>query len=109
MDALEKELLFRDLERYGYHLAHSSTANPAGVLQRMVMSDDGRVLEGVPVVLSNVLMSRKELDLEEVESSLPGALQKRFRVLCAVTHLLLFLVPESDGARKLLQKYLKKR
>ena len=109
MEALEKQLLLRDLEKYGYHLAHSGSSNPAQVLQRMVASDDGRVLEGVPVVLSNVLMSSNNLDLASVESALPNALQKRFRVLCAVTHLFLFWVPNSDAARKLLQHYLKKR
>jgi hypothetical protein len=109
MDAIEKELLLRDLERYGYHLAHTASTNPANVLQRMVTSDDGRVLEGVPVVLSNILMSENDLALEDVETSLPTALQKRFRVLAAVTHLFLFWVPGSDRARKLLQQYLKKR
>lgn len=109
MDTLEKELLLRDVEKYGYHLAQPGTANPAQVLQRMLMSDDGRVLEGVPVVLTNVLLSNKSFDLKSVESSLPSALQKRFRVLAAVTYLFLFWVPESDSARKLLHDYLKQR
>lgn len=109
MDTLEKELLLRDLDRYGYHLAQPASANAAQVLQRMVASDDGRVLEGVPVVLTHVLLSKEELDLEAVELSLPSALQKRFRVLVAVTYLFLFLVPESDSQRKQLQQYLKKR
>ncbi len=109
MDSLEKELLFRDLDRYGYHLAQPASANAAQVLQRMVASDDGRVLEGVPVVLSHMLLSKEDLDLEAVEHSLPSALQKRFRVLTAVTYLFLFWVPDSDSQRKRLQKYLKKR
>lgn len=109
MDALEKELLLRDVERYGYHLAQPGTANPAQVLQRMVTSDDGRVLEGVPVVITNVLLSNKKFDLELVESSMPSALQKRFRILAAVTYLFLFWVPDSETARKLLHEYLKKR
>jgi hypothetical protein len=109
MDTIEKELLLRDLDKYGYHLAQPASANAAQVLQRMVASDDGRVLEGVPVVLTHVLLSKEELDLEAVERSLPSALQKRFRVLVAVTYLFLFLVPESDPQRKRLQQYLKKR
>jgi hypothetical protein len=109
MDSLEKELLLRDVEKYGYHLALPGTTNPAQVLQRMLMSDDGRVLEGVPVVLTNVLLSNKTFDLKSVESSLPSALQKRFRVLAAVTYLFLFWVSESDSARKLLNEYLKER
>lgn len=109
MDALEKELLLRDVEKYGYHLAQPVTANPAQVLQRMVMSDDGRVLEGVPVVLTNVLLSKKDFDPESVELSLPHALQKRFRILAAVTYLFLFWVPESESGRKLLYEYLKRR
>ena len=109
MDSLEKELLLRDVEKYGYHLAQPVTTNPAQVLQRMVASDDGRVLEGVPVVLTHVLLSNKSFDLESVESSLPSALQKRYRMLAAVTYLFLFVVPESEAARKRLHKYLKSR
>jgi hypothetical protein len=109
MEALEKELLLRDVEKYGYYLASSASADPAGVLKRMVASDDGRVLEGVPVVLSNVLMSGKKLDLESVELSLPASLQKRFRVLSAVTYHFLFWVSDSELARKQLQRYLKNR
>lgn len=109
MDSLEKELLLRDVEKYGYHLAQPVTTNPAQVLQRMLTSDDGRVLEGVPVVLTHVLLSNKSFDLESVELSLPSALQKRFRVLAAVTYLFLFWVPDSEVARKLLYEYLKSR
>jgi hypothetical protein len=109
MDTLEKELLLRDVEKYGYHLVQTGTDNPAKVLQRMVMSDDGRVLEGVPVVLTNVLLSKNSFDVKSVEASLPSAMQKRFRVLAAVTYLFLFWVPESDLARQALYTYLKKR
>ncbi len=109
MDALDKELLLRDVEKYGYHLAQPMSANPAQVLQRMIMSDDGRVLEGVPVVLTNILLSTKDFEPETVELSLPHALKKRFRVLTAVTYLFLFWVPESDPARKALYEYLKRR
>ena len=80
MDALEKELLLRDVEKFGYHLAQPGAANPAQVLQRMVTSDDGRVLEGVPVVLTNVLLSNEVFDLKAIEFSLPSALQKRFQI-----------------------------
>lgn len=109
MDTLEKELLLRDVERYGYHLAQPTHANPAQVLQRMVLSDDGRVLEGIPVVLTNILLSQTAVDLKSVELTLPSARQKRFRILAAVTYLFLFLVPESESARKHISDYLKQR
>jgi hypothetical protein len=109
MGTIEKELLLRDAGRYGYYLVQPAAANPTQVLQRMVTSNDGRVLEGVPVVLTNILMSKSDFDLKSVEQSLPSGLQKRFRVLAAVTYLFLFLIPESDAARKLLHAYLKQR
>lgn len=109
MDSLERELLFRDLELYGYQLSHPGASDPAAVLQRMVASEDGRILEGVPVVLSNILMAGKRINLESVENDLPLALQKRFRILSALTHLLLVQVSGSEQARKVLKQYLKNR
>lgn len=110
MEPLEKELLLQDVARYGYQLVSpSSSSDPARVLHKMLTSDDGRVLEGVPVVLTNILLSNPEFDLEGVERDLPSALQKRFRLLAAVTCQFIFWVEESDLARKSLQKYLKKR
>jgi hypothetical protein len=109
MDALEKQLLLRDVEKYGYHLVQPEKANPAEVLGRMVTSDDGRVLEGVPIVLTHVLLSAKDFDPESVEVSLPDPMQKRFRVLAAVTYQFLFWVPGSEPARKQLYKYLNRR
>lgn len=109
MEPLERELMFRDAEKYGYHLAHSAKGSPTDLLRRMVSSDDPRVLEGVPVVLTNVLLTEKEFDPESVESALASALQKRFRILAAVTYLFLFWVPDSDSVRKALHSYLKRR
>lgn len=109
MDPLEKELLLRDVERYGYHLAQAETANPGQVLRRMVTSDDGRVLEGLPVVLTHMLVTNRPVDLEEVEMALPTGLQRRFRVLSAVTYLFLFWVSNCDSARKKLLQYLRGR
>lgn len=110
MDTIDKELLLRDVGRYGYHLVQPQSASAEDVLHRMLLSDDGRVLEGVPVVLSHVLHSvDQELDLQALEHSLPAGLQKRFRILSAVTYAFLFFVPESEFARKALLQYLRKR
>lgn len=109
MDPLEKELLMRDVERYGYHLAMPKSDDPGNVLSRMLTSDDGRVLEGVPVVLTNMLVNEQQVDLEETEMALSSAFQRRFRMLAAVTYLFLFWVPDSDSARKELYNYLNKR
>jgi hypothetical protein len=109
MDSLEKELLLRDVERYGYHLALPTTSNPAQVLHRMLTSEDGRILEGVPVVLTHMLLSKQSVNLNEVELGLPSGLQRRFRVLCAVTYQFLFWVPDSDSVRKKLSQYLRLR
>ena len=56
MDSLEKELLLRDLDRFGYHLAQPQSTNATSVLSRMLQSNDGRVLEGVAVVLTQTLV-----------------------------------------------------
>jgi len=109
MDPIEKDLLLRDVASYGYQLLRPDTANPEKVLQRMLMSDDARVLEGFPVVLSNVLVSKDHLELSELEKSLPSNLQRRFRTLAAVTYLFMFWIPESDDAKRTLLQYLNKR
>lgn len=109
MESLEKQLLLRDLDRFGYSLARTEGADAAQTLGRMLRSDEGRMLEGVPVVLTNVLMNKHEFNLEDFEKSLPTPLQRRFRTLAALTHFFLLLVPDSEDARQLLGKYLKKR
>lgn len=109
MDNLEKQLLLRDLDRYGYSLVQPESSNASETLSRMLRSDEGRLLEGIPVVLTNVLMNKHKLDLEDFEESLPNALQRRFRILAALTYFFLLLVPDSDYARTQLGKYLKKR
>ena len=75
----------------------------------MVEANEGRLLEGVPVVLTNMLMHDDPFDLHEVELLIPHALQKRFRMLVAVTYLFIFWVPGSENVRKQLHKYLKER
>jgi|AGTN01.2.fsa_nt_gi hypothetical protein len=111
MEPLEKELLLRELDRFGYHLIRSEQpVSPSKVLQQMLEAHEIRLLEGVPVVLSNMLLfEKKPLDLLDLEKQLPGSLQKRFRMLAAVTYLFLFWVPESDVARSQLLAFLKKR
>jgi hypothetical protein len=54
-------------------------------------------------------LSAKDFEPETVELSLPAPLQKRFRVLAAVTYQFLFWVPGSEPARKRLYDYLKRR
>jgi hypothetical protein len=103
---VEKELLLHDLDRYGYSLAQPTVADPASVLTRMFNSKDSRVLEGVPVVLTHMLVHGQQLDLKGLEQTLPVALQRRLRVLAAVTYYFMFWVPHSEVARKRLLDYL---
>jgi hypothetical protein len=109
MEPLEKQLLMRNAERYGYHLVSPSSTPASEVLKQMIASDDGRVLEGVPVVLTNMLMTQQPLTLKEVEAELKHALQRRFRMLVSVTYLFLFWVPGSEAVRKQLYQYLTQR
>lgn len=108
MDTVDNELLYRDLERYGYNLVSPMQSDPAAAVARVLNSNDGRVLEGVPVMLSNMLMQGESLDLMHCEHSLPKGLQKRFRILVAITYYFLLWVPQSESNRKLLLKYLRK-
>lgn len=109
MDSLEKELMLRDAANYGYQLFQPESQNPTKFLQRMLQDDDARILEGFPVVLTNVLLNNPNLDLKAVETGLPSPLQRRFRMLAALTYLFLFWVSESDKAKLALSKYLKNR
>lgn len=103
---VEKELLLHDLDRYGYSLVQPTVSDPASVLTRMLNSKDGRVLEGVPVVLTHMLVHGQKLDLEGLEQALPAALKRRLRMLAAVTYQFMFWVSNSEAARKRLLKYL---
>ena len=109
MEPLEKQLLVRDVERYGYHLVSPGSRPASEVLKQMAGSNDGRVLEGLPVVLTNMLMTQQPLVLKAVEAELPHALQRRFRMLVSVTYLFLFWVPDSEAVRKQLHQYLRER
>jgi hypothetical protein len=109
MEPLEKQLMMRDAERFGFQLMSPADDLPAKLLQRMVESDDGRVLEGFPVVLTNMLMQHSNLNLLETEKELPSSLQRRFRMLACVTYIFFFWVPTGEDARKHLYKYLKER
>lgn len=109
MERLEKELLMRDLDKYGYSLVQTGEANTEDALTRMLHSNDGRVLEGLPVVLTNVLMWEHEFKFETFEKTLPPAHQRRFRTLAAITYFFLLWVPESEEAKSRLRSYLHKR
>jgi hypothetical protein len=109
MEPLEKQLLMRNAERYGYQLVGPSGMQASEVLKQMVGEKDGRVLEGVPVVLTNMLMTQQPLVLKDAEGALNHALQRRFRMLVAVTYHFLFWVPGSETVRKQLYQYLKER
>ena len=109
MDSLEKQLMLRDAEKYGYQLVSFDSADPVTLLRRMVESNDGRVLEGIPVVLTNMLMQQVEVDFQEIERQLQTALQRRFRMFVCITYLFFFWVPEGESARKHLYEYLKSR
>lgn len=109
MDPLAKQLLMRDAETFGYHLVHAESIDPEATLVQMVSSDDIRLLEGVPVVLTNILIKGRSVSLEHVERKLPNPLRRRFRMLAAVTYLFLFWVPDADSARDVLLHYLRER
>jgi hypothetical protein len=106
MDTIEDELFYNELERYGYNLLRSKASNPSAVLLKMLTSKDGRILEGVPVVLTNMLLNGQLSSLAKIEEEMPQPLQRRFRMLAAITLCFVFLVPESIAIRKVLNHYL---
>ena len=109
MEPIEKELLFRDAERYGYQLVHPAGDDPVKVLVKMLVTSDPRLLEGVPVVLANMLHKIPTLSLSQVEEQLPPGLKKRFRVFAGLTLLFSFWVPSSEDGRLTLEKFLQDR
>ncbi|HEY9680123.1 MAG TPA: hypothetical protein V6C86_00850 [Oculatellaceae cyanobacterium] len=111
MDSLENELFFDELGRYGYQLFRTESAEKtAHVLRKIVTSDDARILEGFPIVFSNILLDGLlTFDLVEFENSLPKAYQRRFRMLVAVSYHFIFVIPNNLEARQILSSYLKKR
>jgi hypothetical protein len=89
MDAIEKEKLLLAMGDFGYPLISSTVFDLKETLLQIVRSDEHRILEGFPVVMSNVLAREKVIDLQEVEAKLHSAsLRKRLHILCAVTHYL---------------------
>ncbi|MBK9202970.1 MAG: hypothetical protein IPL73_11140 [Candidatus Obscuribacter sp.] len=106
MDTVDNELLYRDLERYGYNLVRPMQSDPAAAVARVLNSNDGRVLEGVPVMLSNMLMQGESLDLMHCEHP-PRGLQT-IQDTGSLTYYFLLWVPQSESNRKLLLKYLRK-
>jgi hypothetical protein len=105
--------LYGDLSDWGYSLLRTHvTARPDQLLQELVHSDDLRLLEGFPVVLSAWL--RKETlgpsELEMTEDGLESASnKKRFRLLTGVSWQLMLALPESDEQRAVLRTYLESR
>ena len=109
MDALNKDKFYRELSQYGYDLVAPESGDPESVLLQLVQSDDGRLLEGFPVVLTNMLMQGQSLDLESLEKKLSKGLQRRFRTLVATTYHFLSQLPDSKRSRKVMRDYLKSR
>ncbi|MFA7337264.1 MAG: hypothetical protein WC028_10800 [Candidatus Obscuribacterales bacterium] len=109
MESINRELLLHDLERFGYPLVHKNETEPAEIISAMLQSKEGRVLEGVPVVLTHMLLKKSLPALEQVEDSLQNSMQRRFRMLAAITCMFLFWVPDSQAEQKMLRDYLKKR
>jgi hypothetical protein len=103
---LERQLLLRQLADHGYPLVLPSSATVEQTLHQALVSDDTRLVEGIPVVLANVLMRDPTFRLAEFENALPKALQRRFRTLVAFTFIMMVLVPESERARERLSRYL---
>src|ERR1700722_8033053 len=100
MESLEKELLLHELNNYGYQLVQSATSSPEATLTKMIESDDLRIIEGIPVVLTHLFTHNQSLNLSTFEKTLPSRLQRRFRLLAAITYIFLFWVPESEHARE---------
>jgi len=109
MESINRELLLYDLERFGYPLVHKNETEPAEILSAMLQTKEGRVLEGVPVVLTHMLLKKSLPALEEVESKIDNSMQRRFRMLAAITCIFLFWLPDSQPEQELLRDYLKKR
>lgn len=109
MENLERQLLLRDLGELGYPLVEQSHAQVEETLLKAIQSSEIRFLEGVPVVISNLLSRGTSLDFFKLEKTLPGRLQRRFRIFCAITYLFLFWLPDSQTLRLELFEYLKER
>lgn len=109
MEPLDKDLFLTGLDQFGYSLARPANVDPVPLLVNMVESKDARILEGLPVVLTNVLRRHPDLEMQTVENLVAKNLQRRFRLLVAVTYVFLFWVPESDMARQSLLTYLRER
>ncbi|MEW6499790.1 MAG: hypothetical protein AB1589_46100, partial [Cyanobacteriota bacterium] len=107
MEPVEKQLLLRDLGSLGYPLVESSRTNVEETLIRALQNNDIRMLEGIPVVLSHVLTSGRNLDFEQIENALPRLFRRRFRLLCAVTYFFFVWVEGADDAQEKLRNYLK--
>src|SRR5581483_10659691 len=84
----EQAHLFNALSQYGYSLFQpDQMANPNELLANLANSNDGRLLEGFPVVLANALAKyRDQLNLASAEKLLPNeSSRERFRRLVALS------------------------
>ena len=95
MESMKKEQLIRELSNYGYDMVSPGAGNPQQVLVQLVQSDDGRILEGFSVVMTNMLQKYPAMDLAATEKQLDRGLQKRYRTLVAITYHLLSLLPDA--------------
>lgn len=83
----ESDKLLKDLEESGYSLLRGTGTDPNDLLARVVMSKDGRVREGFPVLLAGfVLRGDERLNLSKVSKLLPNEdLKQRLLLLTAYT------------------------
>ena len=103
---------YRDLDEWGYSLfTPDEKSDPAQLLMELTRSDEVRLLEGFPVVLSAWLSSEEgsalPAKLANTENGLTSAGEKkRFRLLVAATWQLLASQPELEKKRSVLRDYL---
>lgn len=110
MESSVRPELYRDLADWGYGLIRfEKRADPGELLRELVKTDEVRLLEGFPVVLTSWLTESESLPirLDQVESGLESAGEKkRFRLLVASTWQLLGTHEGLEESRQPLREYL---
>lgn len=114
MTTRAKSLLFEQLAAYGYPLTVPvRRSDPEMVLEGLLRQQEGRVVEGFPVVLLNALREKANLRWElptwNPEKTLGAKTSKRLAYLLALSYVLFRLFGLEKDARervlKLLSKY----
>ncbi|MBI3307610.1 MAG: hypothetical protein HYZ84_07390 [Candidatus Omnitrophica bacterium] len=91
MDKMTKDQLLDNLASYGYPLLMPASNKPEELLENLLEQDDVRLLEGFPVVFTNMLKEKEELKWEKVDwqpNLLSRKAQTRLPFLLALTVLL---------------------